>query len=287
VSKSQFRYTIKGNGTAEPLFSMSLTKHGDAILTVKGMEKVRQLGLPTKMLGSEGHNEEIREFRFTVHPTPNDANLNRINLHHVLKTGKKLGFAGRTDAIKKPYSLAMLFSRYGRGLGLSKSNAVVKNIGSYDPSAFTIHWYLFVSHPDFFIAAESNTTNHTSEVVGDFRFTLLWSFLPMASMPIGATTMAYGQTEDETIVSLLHYDMNQAFAIHNHTAEVHYQELVDTLMNALRFGNLEERGMIYRRLSRFALFKEGTKDNFAYHAHVNGGIESVKRRMTVHVMDAF
>lgn len=287
MSKSQFRFVISGNGAPEPLFSISITKHRDVILTVKGFDKVRKLGLPTKMLGSDHHDEEVREFRFTIHPSKDSDRLNRINLHHVLKQGASLGFSSHTDAIKDQYAFAMLFSRHGRGLGLSKSKAKVVNIDNYDPSAFTVHWSVFVSHPEYALTNEYPTTNYLSEIMSGVRLTLLWSFLPLPSLPLGASTMAYGQIGDDTIYSLLHYSHEQAIIIHEHTAKRHHDELVETMMKSFVFESLEARGVVFRWLSRFACFKEGSKDSFAYTAFKDAHTETIAKPTTVRVLDVF
>jgi|GEM_PF-5068205 len=287
MGDKKYRYTMECEGRTQELFSIVTKTSGDVFIIVAGMDKVRKLGVPTKVVADEMHEEEIRQCRFTIHPSVHDEIYNRINLHHDLYNDHKLGLSGRTHAIKIPVGFTFLFSRYGSSYwNAKKLNGTVKVLDGYD-GALTPCWMILLSHEDCHLSGDYLNLNYFSVVLNGVRITVLWSFIAIPILPLGAVTMAHGQDPDGGFHEFEVLPKDYVGFYHEQMTRRHFGELVQTVMKGMAFDTISDRQVFMSSLGKFAHFKSGRTDSLAYQLHKDSCRLGLRPGTVIRVLDVF
>jgi hypothetical protein len=265
---------------------LRLTKHDNLIFTLQVGDKLRLpelvRGEPQRFGRQAGvpplHDADIREYRYTVHPSLGRPG-NRINLHVVLKNGRKIELATASMALKASNGFACLFSRratHQTGLEINDpvSGPKLISLGSFEES-FTLHFTVLVGpHDRKFNAAEQTDVNIIQHNVGNFRLVVLWSFFPMPATPNGSTaqillTEAGSPVDPRKIVVTLPLTEETALATHRQVALAGFDELVSTLLKKMMPDKLEDLPIWIKMLmASKRLLKFGLKDSPEFQAYL-------------------
>lgn len=192
--------------------------------------------------GSELHDKEISEFRFTVHPTPNMEEHNRINFHRILKNGRSETVSASTSAIKKSDDFAFLYlsreSAYPhKNVNIDMNDKKTICLDVMDNRLFTLVYAVFVSRKGLELGPVPGDVNKNHVDLGNFRFTFLWSFFPMVSPP-GNVYVTYYDSEgdiyrDQMDINPVNRDL--ALQIFFGLARESYEELVKYSLSHMTF----------------------------------------------------
>ena len=111
------RITIDANGSPCKVLSIRIRgkRRDDLLLSFPAARLMRDAGRTMHVSGSRYHRTQLREERYSIHPSRNSAvEMNEIVSHMMLNNGEDLKAHHRTTAIKQDNNFATVFGRRGR-----------------------------------------------------------------------------------------------------------------------------------------------------------------------------
>ncbi|EPM0685538.1 hypothetical protein WJE63_004448 [Klebsiella pneumoniae] len=174
--------TVKVNNTEKTLFKFELKKTGDVLMYCKPAEFYRD---PGELATSE---KKIKQQRYSFHKSSESKDvINFIKQTIDLDIGEIKNTYIVTPAIKNKSGFIHVLSRRAPDLSTEKYNTKKKskyrllNLGDFDCKSSTLFYSLFVSSSTISVPNKITIVNALSFVVGDFKFLVIWGYLPLPS----------------------------------------------------------------------------------------------------------
>ncbi|EMO2828165.1 hypothetical protein REV13_08905 [Klebsiella pneumoniae] len=178
--------TVKVDKVDKTLFKFELKKNGDVLMYCKHAQFYRDSG------GVPNNDNEIKQQRYSFHKSlDSKENINFIKQTLDIPTSGIINTHIVTPAIKNNSGFIHVFSRRAPDLSIEKYNAKNKgkfrrlSIGEFDCTCSTIFYSLFIGSSST-QAPENNTRkNVLMFTIGDFKFILNWTYLPLPAHSSG------------------------------------------------------------------------------------------------------
>ena len=152
--KFDLRVSINANGRSRALFSVKDPPNGEMLVSRKSPDTLRPSGLnPWRMPTIRAALPQIKEQRYSIHPSLDIPDGNLIKSTMRIASGKKFNTHHWTKAIKGGQNYAPMFVQRCPILdsqNYSITNAGIQEIslGNYDPQQFTPFFGVFVAARD-------------------------------------------------------------------------------------------------------------------------------------------
>lgn len=168
----KFDFSIRVGNLDRLLFSVEEKRKGDLMLYLH----------PAEQFEGEGQNQNIKQQRYSIHPSPNSSQgINVIKHTLELKNKKILTSRNYTKVIKRRAGFCNIFSRRSPNLSPDHYNVNSKrrliSLGEYDPITLTLIYSIYISHPDVIFThykpIDFNVLQHKFTY---FNLILLWSY---------------------------------------------------------------------------------------------------------------
>lgn len=178
--------TIKVNNIDKALFRFELKKSGDVLMYCKHAQFYRDSG--TKPNSEEG----IKQQRYSFHKSQNSADgINFIKQTLDTTSTAEINTYIVTPVIKKKSGFVHIFSRRTPDLTPERHNANKKSkyrildIDEYDSRSSTLFYSIFVGSSNVQVPNKVTSANVLSFIIGDFRYLVIWAYLPIPSHNTG------------------------------------------------------------------------------------------------------
>ncbi len=150
--KQSVRFVVRKAGRQRCILSVAEMREGDLIIDIRGRQFDADRGFHPFPSDGQDLGTPIVENRYTVHPTPKSAEINKINYHYTTADGNTFVNSLFTKAIKQDNLFHIMFSRYCSTLsgdyydvGIKKRDII--DLGVFDQT-FTLFYTLVIGPPN-------------------------------------------------------------------------------------------------------------------------------------------
>ncbi|KZQ99170.1 hypothetical protein A3N63_24745 [Klebsiella aerogenes] len=252
--------TITTDNIEKTLFKFELKKSGDVLMYCKHAQFYRESGTkPTDEI-------EIKQQRYSFHKSEkSESNINFIKQTFDLNTPDIINTYISTPEIKKKSGFIHIFSRRCPDLSPDRHNAKIKskyrilNIDEFDYKISTLFYSLFIGSSKIDVPHKVATANTSTFVIGDFRFLVVWEYLPFPSHNTGSLIHSRThKTDDGTIIGQID-GVNTSGAIEQ--SGLFHQSLIDEYNTTLNSFKEIPTNHIMNIFETTGFIKSGKRDS--------------------------
>lgn len=240
MSRASKRITINVDGIPRTLFSIAERPNGDVYITHRTIGSFSPMVSHAGSAITEQHNARLIEDRISIHESKYSADaVNVVKYTLAFENNVSYSSVYYTHAIKSGSGASYLFTRRYPDLrnhfyNSSGDETLNIELGSYNPSYFTIVASVFVCAPNYHLM-EGDGRDFTVKQIpfGKCKLVVLWSYLSHGSLPSFYTLHAGTKPPEEDSEKFYNpgFDPPQAMVLFETQRELIRREFISRAVN--------------------------------------------------------